>query len=297
MTEGGNLVEWLAPDLRRIRADNPSALTGTGTNTYLLGRGQVVVIDPGPDLPGHLAAILSALDAQEAICAILITHCHLDHSALVPALVKATGAATYGFGPAHSGRSPVMQHLAANGLATGGEGFDIRFRPDHPVPDGAELNLAGLQIRALHTPGHTGCHLCFLEGERLFSGDLVMGWSTSLISPPDGDMSQYMVSLARLAGLAATTAYPGHGAPVPAAARIGALTLHRQTREAALLAALGPQPRSLPDLTRQLYADTSPALWPAAQRNLLAHLIKLWQEDQVTADPSPNTTAIYHKTR
>ena len=298
MTEGGSRVEWLAPDLRRIRADNPSALTGTGTNTYLLGRGQVVVIDPGPDLPGHLAAILTALREDEAICAILITHCHLDHSALAPALAKTTGAATYGFGPAHSGRSPVMQQLAANGLATGGEGFDPNFHPDHSVPDGAVLSLAGRQITALHTPGHTGCHLCFHQGDRLFTGDLVMGWSTSLISPPDGDMAQYMASLARLSGLVGlvgVTAYPGHGEPTPAAARIAALTLHRQTREAALLAALGPEPRSLPDLTRQLYADTPPALWPAAERNLLAHLIKLWQEGRITADPTPSPTALYHK--
>ena len=300
MTESGNRVEWVEPDLRRVRADNPSALTGTGTNTYLLGRGQVVVIDPGPDLPGHLAAILNALTPNEAICAILITHCHLDHSALAPALARATGAATYGFGPAHSGRSAVMQHLAAKGLATGGEGFDTGFRPDHRVPDGAVLTLGGRQITALHTPGHTGCHLSFLEGGRLFSGDLVMGWSTSLISPPDGDMAQYMASLARLsglAGMAAGTAYPGHGAPVPAMDRIAALTLHRQNREAALLAALGPRPRSLPDLTRQLYADTPPTLWPAAERNLLAHLIKLWQEGRIRADPAPGPTAAYHKTR
>ena len=290
-------MEWLAPDLRRIRAENPSALTGTGTNTYLLGRGQVVVIDPGPDLPGHLAAILAALDAEEAICAILITHCHLDHSALAPALAKATGAATYGFGPAHSGRSPIMQHLATNGLLTGGEGFDIGFRPDHTVLDGAVLALAGLQIRALHTPGHTGCHLCFLKGDRLFSGDLVMGWSTSLVSPPDGDMAQYMASLHRLSGLSVTTAYPGHGAPTPAAARIAALTLHRQTRETALLAALGAEPRSLLDMTRQLYAEIPSALWPAAERNLLAHLIKLWHEGRITADPSPSPTALYHKSR
>ncbi len=287
----------LAPDLRRIRAENPSALTGTGTNTYLLGRGEVVVIDPGPALPAHLAAILSALSPQERICAILVTHCHLDHSALANALSRATGAPTFGFGPAHSGRSEMMQSLAAQGFPTGGEGFDLNFIPDRFVTHGQSLTIGGLKIEALHTPGHTGCHLAFAQGDRLFSGDHVMGWSTTLVSPPDGDMAAYMDSLQRLAARPWAAAFPGHGEVIDApSARLTALIAHRMAREAALLAALGDQARQTGDLTAQLYADTPAHLWPAAERNVLAHLMKLWQEGKVSADPKPGPKAFFRKT-
>lgn len=287
-------LTWLEPDLRQIRADNPSALTGTGTNTYLLGRGAVVVIDPGPALPVHLAAILAALDPGETIAAILVTHCHRDHSALAPALAERTGALTYAYGAAHSGRSALMQDLAQGGLASGGEGFDEHFRPDRTLADGDILSVGGLRIEALHTPGHTGCHLCFGIGARLFSGDHVMGWATSLVSPPDGDMAAYMASLAKLAARDWITAYPGHGQAIEAPhARLADLTHHRTMRETAILAALRDGPATPAALTARIYADTDPALWPAAQRNLLAHLIKLWQEDRVTAQPSPAPNAIF----
>lgn len=289
-------TEVLSPDIRRIRAQNPSALTGTGTNTYILGRGVVVVIDPGPEMPDHLKAILAALEPDETVAAILVTHCHLDHSGLAPALATATGAPTYGFGPAHSGRSTLMQQLAATGLPTGGEGFDPGFVPNHRVADGAILRFGALEIAAIHTPGHTGCHLSFAHHGSLFSGDHVMGWSTSLISPPDGDMAAYMDSLTRLSQHRWTAAYPGHGDVISdPGTRMRDLMRHRQQREQNLLTALGTLPRSIPDLTRQLYADTPPALWPAAMRNLLAHLIKLWQEGQVAATPGPGADAVYSK--
>jgi glyoxylase-like metal-dependent hydrolase (beta-lactamase superfamily II) len=287
-------AEWLESDLRRVRAQNPSPLTASGTNTYILGRGKVVVIDPGPNLPGHLAAILAALLPGESVTGILVTHCHLDHSALAPALSQATGAPTLAFGPAHSGRTALMERLAQDGLPTGAEGFDLGFAPDRLVAHGEDLRFGDLAITALHTPGHTGCHLSFAHQGRLFSGDLVMGWSTSLISPPDGDMAAYMNSLALLNRTPWIAAYPGHGdAVADPAARIGDLVQHRLGREAQVLAALGPAPRTLPDLTRQIYADTPPHLWPAAERNLLAHLIKLWQQGQVRADPHPGAQAKY----
>lgn len=285
---------WADPNLRRIRADNPSALTGTGTNTYLVGRGAVVVIDPGPALPAHLAAILAALTPGETIAAILVTHCHRDHSALAPALSDRTGAMTHAFGAAHSGRSPLMQDLAQGGLASGGEGFDEHFRPDRTLADGDIVSVGDLRIEALHTPGHTGCHLCFAQGKRLFSGDHVMGWATSLVSPPDGDMSAYMASLAKLAARDWTSAHPGHGEAIAEPhQRLAELTRHRVMRETAILAALADGPATPAALTARIYADTNPALWPAARRNLLAHLVKLWQEDRVTARPSPGQDAVF----
>ena len=290
----GTSLQLLEPDLRRVRADNQSALTDTGTYTYLLGRGEVIVIDPGPDFPSHLEAIRAALAPDEAICAILVTHCHLDHSALAGRLSALTGAPTYAFGPAHSGRSQVMQALAAAGMPSGAEGFDLQFTPDHRLTHGQTLTLGGVQIEALHTPGHTGCHLSFAHQGRLFSGDHVMGWSTSLISPPDGDMTAYLNSLALLQNRAWTAAYPGHGAPIlQPAQRLEALMTLRLARQAALTARLGPRPAIIPELARAIYTDLSPQLLPAAERNLLAHLIKLWQDGKVTADPSPTPTARY----
>lgn len=285
---------WLDHDLRLVRAANPSALTGTGTNTYLLGSGSVVVIDPGPALRDHLDAILAALGPQEHVAAILVTHCHRDHSGLAPALSDRTGARTYAFGPAHSGRSTVMQNLAETGLASGGEGFDEHFLPDGRLSDGDLMEIGSLRIEVVSTPGHTGCHLCFAQGARLFSGDHVMGWATSLISPPDGDMAAYMASLAKLAARPWAIAYPGHGEAISdPAARLSELTRHRLARQDAILAALREGPLRPAELTRRIYAEIAPELWPAAERNVLAHLIKLWQEDRVTAEPAPMPQAAY----
>lgn len=285
---------WLDGDLRMIRAGNPSPLTGAGTNTYLLGQGAVVVIDPGPVLHDHLETILSALGPQEKVAAILVTHCHRDHSALARALSDRTGAQTYAFGPAHSGRSTVMQNLAEGGLASGGEGFDEHFTPDNRLNDGDILEIGPLRIEALSTPGHTGCHMCFAQGGRLFSGDHVMAWATSLISPPDGDMAAYMTSLAKLAARTWSIACPGHGDPIfDPAKRLSELTHHRLARQDAVLAALQDGPQSPADLTRRIYTDLAPDLLPAAERNVLAHLIKLWQEDLVLAIPAPLPQAMF----
>jgi glyoxylase-like metal-dependent hydrolase (beta-lactamase superfamily II) len=289
-------LTWMDTDLRRIRAQNPSALTGSGTNTYLLGRGQVVVIDPGPDLGAHLTAILGALEPGESIAAIFVTHCHLDHCALAARLAKTVGAPIFGFGPAQSGRSALMHALVQDGLPGGGESFDLAFAPDRLVRDGESLAFGPLHIAAHHTPGHTGCHMSFSHGGRLFCGDHIMGWSTSLISPPDGDMACYIKSLQRLQTQDWSHGYPGHGEPVAAPqARIAELVMYRLTREAAVLAALTAEPRTVADLTREIYADTATHLWPAAERNLLAHLIKLWHEGQVTTASTPSLRAVFAK--
>ncbi|MES2433747.1 MAG: MBL fold metallo-hydrolase [Pseudomonadota bacterium] len=259
-------------------------MTGTGTNTYVLhGPDGAVVIDPGPALPAHLAAVLAAV-GDVPLQAILVTHPHLDHSALVPALKAATEAQVYGFGPAEAGRSAVMQRLAAAGLQGGGEGVDLGFAPDVLVSDGTVLALAGLQIEAIHTPGHMGGHLCFALGENLFSGDHVMGWASTLISPPDGDMAGYMASLARLSTRDWRQFWPGHGETIAdPAARLAELAAHRRARETAICAALQAGPARPADLAAQLYTDTPPALLPAAARNILAHLIDLHDRNVVTA--------------
>lgn len=271
----------LEPGLRLVLAANPSPMTERGTNTWLLGEGDVTVIDPGPPDPAHLNAILAALRPGERVAQIVVTHAHLDHSPAARPLARATGAPVFAFGPAGAGRSGRMAALAAAdpaGALGGGEGVDAAFAPDESLPDGAELDLgrsAG-RLAALHTPGHFGNHLSLQWGARIFTGDLVMGWAPSLVSPPDGDLTDFMASLDRVEALGPARLYPGHGAPVAdGLARIQALRTHRQGREAAIRAALAEGAADLPDLVARVYADTPPALHPAAARNLLAHLIDL----------------------
>ena len=281
------------PPIRLIRADNASALTGTGTNTWVLGRGAVVVVDPGPDLDSHLVAVLSATQG-ERITHILLTHAHLDHSALIPRLKSATGAQVLAFGPATSGRSATMSRLAAEGL-TSTEGEDLAFAPDQTLTDGQILTLNGLTIEALHLPGHMGCHMGFALGDLLFSGDHVMDWSTTLVSPPDGDMADYMASLRRLSARTWTRLLPGHGPEVTTpASRLTRLAQHRLSREAAILAALRDHgPACAEPLARRIYADTPPHLLPAATRNVLAHLIDLTARSLVHPEPGPLTSAAF----
>lgn len=263
----------LDPDLRLVLAPNPSPMTERGTNTWLLGTGAVTVLDPGPDDPAHLRAILAALEPGERVARILVSHAHLDHAPAARPLAQATGAPVLAFGDARAGRSARMAGLAGLG---GGEGVDTAFRPDHDLPDGAVLDLGGAPLVALHTPGHFGNHLSFLWGTRLFPGDTVMGWAPSLVSPPDGDLTDFMASLDRLGALGPVRLFPGHGAPVAdGQARIRDLRSHRLGREAQIRAALGPVPLPLPDLVARVYADLDPAMHPAAARNLLAHLIDL----------------------
>jgi len=264
----------VAPEVRLVLASNPSVMTERGTNTWLLGRGAVTVLDPGPGEAGHLRAVLAALDPGERVERILVSHTHLDHSPAARPLAQATGAPVLAYGPAGAGRSARMAALGDS--LGGGEGVDLAFAPDLRLGDGAQMEVNGVPLVALHTPGHLGNHLCFQWGARLFTGDTVMGWAPSLVSPPDGDLTDFMASLDRLEGMGPVTLFPGHGAPVSdGVARIRALRAHRRAREAQVLAALGPLPRPLEAMVAQVYADTPPALHPAAARNLLAHLIDL----------------------
>jgi hydroxyacylglutathione hydrolase len=234
------------------------------------------------------------LQPGERISHILVTHAHLDHSPLAQPMAAALGIKTYGFGPATAGRSAQMQSLAATGLVAGGEGIDAGFAPDIPLADGEPLAHGDWALTALHTPGHLSNHLCFAQGDVLFSGDHVMGWASSLVSPPDGDMADYRASLRKLALRDWSVIHSGHGAAITAPdTRLRFLIQHRDMREAALLAELRKGAATIPGLTAALYADTPAALHPAAQRNVLAHLLELTARHKVAATPAPGFAAQY----
>ncbi|AVW90902.1 MBL fold metallo-hydrolase [Celeribacter baekdonensis] len=279
----------------RILAPNPSPMTYWGTNTYVLGTGNArVLIDPGPDDASHRQAILNALPHGTRLSHILVTHAHVDHSAGARALAKETGAPVFAFGDAQAGRAAHMDALARNGLLAGGEGLDHSFVPDERVPHNTVLDTPAGAIKALHTPGHMGNHLCFGFRDTVFSGDLVMGWSSSLISPPDGDAAAFRDSCALLMTHAPAQLLPGHGAPVKAPReRIQFLLLHRGAREAQILRALADTPMDLTTLTRAVYTDLPHSHLPIAARNTLAHLIDLEQQNRISATPKLSETATF----
>lgn len=282
--------------VRRIRAANPSPMTGTGTNSYLVGQGRVAVIDPGPVDDAHLTALLAAVAPGETIETILVTHAHLDHSALAPRLAAVTGAPVLAFGPATSGRSAQMQALAEAGLAGGGEGVDSVFTPDRLLRHGETLSLGHHEIEVLHTPGHMGCHLAFACDGILFSGDHAMGWASSLVSPPDGDMGAYMASLELLAARRWHQMLPGHGEAVQdTARRLAELASHRRQREAAVLEALTDGPATAASLAGQIYLDTPATLLPAATRNVLAHLIDLSTRNLALTEGPLTAQSVFHR--
>ena len=280
--------------LRSVLAPNPSPMTGPGTTTWILGEGEVAVIDPGPDDPAHLQAILAALAPGERIGAILVTHAHLDHSAAVPALAAMTGAPVSGAGPAGSGRSAAMRALAEALPATGGEGLDRNYRPDRLLTGGEILALGNLHLQVVATPGHMAEHLAFGWGDHLFCGDLVMAWAPSLVSPPDGEMAAYLDSLAQVSAGGWSHLLPAHG-PVIAdpARRIAELIAHRRGREAQVLAALDAGPAPLAEVTTRVYPDLSGPLLRAATRNALAHLIDLISKNQVVATGWPGPFPVF----
>ncbi|WP_147104700.1 MBL fold metallo-hydrolase [Tateyamaria sp. syn59] len=276
------VAEVLEPGLRRIVAPNPSPMTYRGTNTYLVGTTGLAVIDPGPDNTAHLNAILSAVKPDQHVTHIVVTHSHLDHSPLARPLAQATGAPVLAFGDAQAGRSAVMQRLADAGLCGSGEGIDTRFAPDQIVADGDVITGDGWQLDVIHTPGHLGNHISLSLGDACLTADHVMGWASSLVSPPDGDLTDFMASCATLMARDWRIFYPGHGAPIANPhARLRWLVDHRMAREAAILGALAAGPATAAEIAHTVYTDTPPALLPAATRNVLAHLIDLMGKSQV----------------
>ena len=304
--EYGRVVH-LAPGLRRVIAENPSKFTYRGTGTYLVGAGEVAVIDPGPELDSHRDALAAAL-AGERVTAIVVTHCHADHSPLAAWLRAETGAPTYAYGP-HPRPDPddpiVAEELAESaGSSTGGvkveEATDYDFEPDVRVADGEiAARGPGWTLRGVHTPGHTSNHLCvaFEEQGILFPGDHVMGWSTTVVSPPDGDMTAYIHSLRKVAGRSDAVYWPTHGPAIPRPQDyVTALVEHRLERERQVLAAVRDGLDTIPAIVARLYAGVREELHKPAGRSVLSHLTKLWDEGKVaTADAArPRLTATYH---
>lgn len=264
----------LEPLVTRILAANPSPFTYTGTETYLVGTSDVAVIDPGPDLPGHVDALLRAIDGRPVV-AILCTHTHRDHSPASRAVKAATGAPIIGCAPLALDDDGPRADAA----------FDRDYRPDRVLTDDEQVSGEGWTLTAVATPGHTSNHLCFAleESGALFTGDHVMGWSTSVIAPPDGDMGDYMASLDRLLARKDRVYYPAHGDPVDKPQRlVRGMMGHRKQREGQILRLLGQQVGEIPAMVEKMYVGLDPRLTGAAGRSVLAHLIDLRQRGIVT---------------
>lgn len=283
-------LDLVAPRVRRIVARNPSPFTFKGTGTYVIGGGEVAVIDPGPDLPEHVDALLAGL-AGERVTHILITHTHRDHSPAAAALKAATGAATLGFGP-HAG--------GARGEPGVEEGGDWDFVPDLALRDGDRIAGKGWRFEAVHTPGHTSNHLCFAleDSGILFSGDHVMGWSTSVISPPDGNMADYMASLDKLLGRSDGVYWPTHGPAITEPHRhVGAFIAHRREREAGILDCLAAGVERIDAIVERIYVGLQPGLRRAAGRSVQAHLIDLVGRGIVESEGPPTADTRYRLPR
>ena len=284
-------VQTLVAGLRCVLAPNPGPMTHWGTNTFILGEGEVAVIDPGPDNPAHLQSLLNATKGEK-ITHILVTHAHADHSPLSRILSQQTGAPIFGFGPPDTGRSETMQRLARRGLSGGGEGVDAHFRPDHTVSEGDRIEGIAWSVDVLHTPGHFAGHLAFACEQGVISGDHVMDWSSSLVSPPDGDLTAFMATSERLRDLAPPRLFPGHGRAIETPVeRLSWLIDHRRSRETALLNALSNTPQGLSQLTATVYTDIAPEMLPAAARNVFAHLIDLVDRRRAIATPELSVDA------
>ena len=280
--------DQVSPLIRRVVANNPGPFTFLGTGTYIVGRGEVAVIDPGPDLPDHLDAILKAVEG-ERVTAILITHHHSDHSPLAGPLKAATGAPIYGCAVAG-------HEVEDTGEVKMEAGHDHDFAPDISLCGGGEVSGPGWTIEAIPTPGHTSNHICYAlkEENALFSGDHIMGWSTTVITPPDGDMSDYLASLALIRARGFTTLWPTHGPPIrDVTPFIDAYAEHRQQRIDQILTALAAGPARVKDLVPRLYVDVDARLWPAAARSMQAAMIHLVRLGRIAVDGEPGPESVY----
>jgi hydroxyacylglutathione hydrolase len=271
-------------------ADNPGPFTFKGTMSYIVGRGQVAIVDPGPADERHIAALLDAV-RNETVAAIFVTHTHRDHSPAVPAIKAVTGATVYAEGP-HRAARPL--HIGEqNPLDSSG---DRDFRPDVALKDGEVVSGDGWTIEAVATPGHTANHMAyaFKENNVLFAGDHVMGWATSIVAPPDGAMSDYMASLHKLAKRSEMVYFPGHGPSIHDAGRfVNYYILHRKARENSILYRLAKGETDIPSIVRAIYIGIDPRLTGAAGLSVLAHMEDLVTRGLVETDGVPAIDGIY----
>jgi glyoxylase-like metal-dependent hydrolase (beta-lactamase superfamily II) len=275
-------VDQVSPLIRRLVAENPGPFTYLGTGTYIVGHGEVAVIDPGPPIDAHLDAILAAV-AGERVTHVLTTHTHMDHSPLAHPLARATGA-------------PILGLPAPGALDTGEVADEAAFRPDMLVRDGLRIAGPGWTLEAMTTPGHASNHVAYalLEEDALFSGDHVMGWSTTVISPPDGDMADYYASLEKVAARNFAQLWPTHGPPVVEPGPfLDAYAAHRRARERQIVEALASGETHIRPMVERLYAAVDRRLHPAAAHSVWAHLIDLAKRGVVVADGPPELGSAY----
>jgi glyoxylase-like metal-dependent hydrolase (beta-lactamase superfamily II) len=266
----------LEPGIVRVLAANPSAFTFTGTQTYLVGELEVAVIDPGPDLPEHLDALMAAV-AGRRVVAIMCTHTHRDHSPASRPLAKATGALIVGCAPL------ALESVGPRADAA----FDSEYQPDRVLEDGEEVEVDGRRLVAVATPGHTSNHLCYSDtaSGALFTGDHVMGWSTTVVVPPDGEMARYMASLEKLRGRDDRVYYPAHGRPVTNPQQyVRGLIGHRMQREKQIVRLVEERARPIPEIVADAYPGLDPRLVVAAGGSVFAHLLDLEARGIVVRD-------------
>jgi glyoxylase-like metal-dependent hydrolase (beta-lactamase superfamily II) len=283
----------VAPDVRAIVANNPGPFTFKGTVSYIIGRGKVALLDPGPDDDTHIAALLDAVRG-ETVTDIFVTHTHRDHSAAASKIKAATGARIYAEGPHRPARALHIGEAARLDASA-----DMDFRPDITLTDGENVSGDGWTIEALTTPGHTANHMAYAlkEADLIFSGDHVMAWSTPIVAPPDGAMSDYMASLEKLARRTEPIYLPGHGGPVrEAPSFVQSYIRHRQGREISILRRLEKGAADIPTLVRAIYIGLDPRLVAAASLSLLAHLEDLVARGLVVTDGAPSIGGTYRLT-
>ena len=283
-------AEEIAPGVRRIVADNPGPFTFKGTLTYILGRGKVAIIDPGPEDENHVRAVLDAVRG-ESVTRIFVTHTHRDHSPATPAIKAATGATVYAEGP-HRASRPLNTGEAPRMEASN----DTEFRPDHALADRDVVSGDGWSLEAVTTPGHTANHMAFAlkDSDLMFSGDHVMGWSTTIVAPPDGAMADYMGSLNKLTARKESVYLPGHGGAIREAPRfVAGLILHRKAREASILHRLAKGATDIATIVRAVYIGLDPRLVKAAGFSVLAHMEDLVARGAVATDGPPSINGVY----
>ena len=280
--------DTLSPLIRRVVAPNPGPFTYTGTGVYIIGHGEVAVLDPGPVDPRHIEALDAALDG-ERVTHVFVTHHHADHSPMAHPLAEKHGAKVYGFGPQNTAPAGGEVRLEA--------GDDVGFQPDIEIEDGQVFSGQGWTIEALHTPGHTSNHVCYAltEENTLFSGDHVMGWSTSVISPPDGDMGDYLEQLARIRDRDFDRLWPTHGPSIDEPRPfIQAYLDHRLQREVQILEQIASGRTGVRDMVEGMYADIDKRLHPAAAHSVLAHLIHMVKTGRVACNAqTPQLDSLY----